>query len=211
MNKYFFVFAAVCFALGIAIAAASLAGEPQHEKTFQISDLDMRVVQPSELADCIVEGKRDFVVFDMKPEGVDEKAEPPIPGAVRCPACHEDAQQGRAFLESLPASVDLAKRLLFYDESGSANIELPRKVFRKSPFVCGLDGGYQAWKREFVDPVDFSPDDDLPTRQAKLKRQALRAYFAGESLTSDAVAAPPPPPVLKRVRAPAATGADEGC
>ena len=211
-NKYFLAFAAVCLLLGIGVALASLSGEPRHVQTFQISDVDMRVVQPSELADCIVEGRRDFVVFDMRAEGVDEEAEPPVPGAVRCPACHEDAEEGRAFLESLPASVDLGKRLLFYDEDGQGNITLPKKPFQHNDYVCGLDGGYQAWKREYVDPVEFAPDDDLPTRQAKLKREALRAYFAGESLTDEAIAAPPPPPpVLKRARVTAAAAADEGC
>jgi hypothetical protein len=202
-------FTATVLLLGVVIALASLRGEPTHRKAFPVEEVHLNAVEPDHLAHLLITGRRDLVVFDMRTGEVDLEAAPPVRSAIRCAGCHATAEEGRAFLDGLPASVQLSKRLAFYTETGTEDVSFPAHI-RDNPFVCGLAGGYQAWEDDVLAEVTYSAQDDTRAREDKARRRAVGAFFRGEKLTADD--APPPvaaPPPVRR--APVAQVADEGC
>ncbi len=207
-----FLFAAVLLGLGAIIAVASLGGDPPRRTSFSADEVRRGCVPTGDLADWLITGRRDIVVFDMRGPDVDLERDPPIRGAVRCGACHASAEQGREFLAGLPASVDLRKHIVFYTETGEEPLELPA-VIRGNPDVCSLDGGYEAWRREVLAEVQLEANDSAEERDAKLRHQAVRAYFTGEQLVDDQPPPPPPPTALpvRLARPVSGAAADEGC
>jgi rhodanese-related sulfurtransferase len=199
-------FAAVLLAGGAAVAALSLRGAPPRQVKVALLQETLPRVTPAELATWIVEGRRDFVVVDLRPEAAYREAH--VRDAVHCGSCHEDAAEGRAAQEGAHF-VDLSKKLVVYTETGDSRLELPKIVARNRRLAV-LAGGWVAWRDEILAPVTFGGEVDRAELEAKLRREALRAFFAGERPAAGTVAPLPITPI-KRDHAHRPAGRAEGC
>ena len=197
--------AALLLAAG-AIALASLRGEPKRRARFEVSEASGATVAPGELALWIVEGRRDFTVVDLRSPKAWTAGH--IRGAVHCGGCHADAAAGRKAQEGT-SFVDLSKKLVLYADAAGEPLELP-KIIAQSPNLLLLRGGWEGWQREVLAPVAFGGETDEDQRLEKRKREALRAFFAGERAnTARPVELPLTP--IRRTNAHQAEGAHEGC
>lgn len=198
------VFVAVLLVAGVAVAALSFRGPPKRRLHHGVSQ-SARVVTPNELASWIIEGRRDFVVIDLREEADFKKAH--VRDAVSCGSCHSSKDEGRqAMQEAL--FVDLSKKLVLYTETGTEAVDLPR-LLAKNPRLYTLEGGYAGWQREVLAPVTFGGEANLEELRARQKREAVRAFFAGERPVAAPAALPLAP--IKRKDAHAPAGAREGC
>jgi rhodanese-related sulfurtransferase len=199
-------FAAVLLAGGVAVAAMSLRGEPERARKLKVAQRALGQVAPAELASWIIEGRRDFVVVDLRDDAAYRAAH--VRDAVHCGSCHQDAAAGRAAQEG-PHFVDLSKKLVVYAADGDAGLELPA-IVAKNPRLSVLAGGWEGWRREILAPVAFGGEVDRAEIEAKQRQEAVRAFFAGERPAARAVAPLPIAPI-KRDHAHKPAGRAEGC
>jgi rhodanese-related sulfurtransferase len=195
---------AALFAAAITVAALSARSHPSHPRLYDVAGVH-RSVTPDEVATWIIEGRRDFTVIDLRPPADFERGH--IPVAVNCHHCHVDRQGAGDAEEGY--SVDLSKKLVAYTETGTEHVELPRIVARH-PSLMLVKGGWQAWKTDVLGPVSLEGVDD-EARPELQRREARRAYFAGEHVGSGAAAAPAVVPTKRECPRPAAATAREGC
>ncbi len=186
----------------LVVLAGALRGEPRYELKSSVQLAASQRVLPGELADWIVSGRRDFALIDMRsPEAFGKDH---IRGAVNCGTCHASKQEGR-MTESF---VDLSKKLVIYSEGDGESIQLP-KILTKNQQIYRLAGGYEAWKSEVLAPVSFDGVTDEAALDAARKRDAVRAFMAGERATAPVEAKLPVKPVKRE--AAHGTAAAEGC
>jgi uncharacterized protein len=199
-------FTSVLLAGGLAVAAASVWGPPPRQVKLRVDQERLPQVAPAELAQWIIEGRRDFVVVDLRGNAAYQASH--VRDAVHCGTCHEDkdaaheAQQGDHF-------VDLSKKLVLYADSGATPLELPPIVARNARLHV-LAGGFAAWQRDILAPVALTGVSDRDELEARQRHEAVRAFFAGERPASGTVAPLPITPV-KREGAHKPAGASEGC
>lgn len=124
-------------------------------------------VEPSQLADWIIEGRADYLLLDLRsPEDFTTYH---IPGAQALPLAELNRD-----------SFARNERLVFYSEgsvhSAQAWVLLKALGF---PHVYLLKGGLEAWKEEVLHPL--SPETSAPAREqiAFAKREAVAKYFGG--------------------------------
>lgn len=206
LNTKRVIFAAVVFASGITVAALSAKGPPPRQLRYEVDAQAHRAVPPGELAKWIVEGRRDFTVIDLRPKEQFEQGH--IRSSVHCGHCHESREEGRQAVAG-GDFVDLSKKLIVYTETGTERVELP-KLLARNPNLWTLRGGWQGWKAEVLSKasLDGVVDDE---RKAELqRREAVRAFFAGERPTSGNTAVLPIAPI-KRQNAHQPAAAREGC
>lgn len=203
-GKGAYVFAAVVSIAGVAVAGLSLGGEPKRRLHFGVSQGE-RTVRPAELAAWIIEGRRDFAVIDLRDEVEFKKGH--VKDAVSCGTCHASKDEGRQAMQET-MFVDLTKKLVLYTETGTETVDLP-KLLAKNPRLYTLKGGYDAWQKEVLAPVQFGGEASVEELQGKQKREAIRAYFSGERPVAAPAALPLEPIKRKAPHTPA--GAREGC
>jgi hypothetical protein len=200
-------FAAVLLTASLAVAALSLRGPPARHMKRVVEQRSLLQVPPVELARWIIEGRRDFVVIDLRKDAAYEAGH--VRDAVNCGSCHGDRAAGRQ--AQVEHFIDLSKKLVLYTDAGDAALELPPIVAR-NPRLQVLAGGWEAWRRDILAPVVFGGETDRSALEAKLRREAVRAFFAGERLDGGSVAPAPAPIVpVKRDGAHKPAGPSEGC
>jgi rhodanese-related sulfurtransferase len=199
-------FAGLLLAGGVAVAALSVRGGPERQVKLELQQATLPRVTPAELASWIIEGRRDFVVLDLRPEAAYRGAH--VRGATHCGTCHDDAAAGRAMQEG-EHFVDLSKKLVLYTATGDTPLELPAIVAR-NPRLSVLAGGWAGWRDEILAPVSFGGEIDRAELEAKLRREAVRAFFAGERPATQTVAPLPITPI-KRDHPHRPAGRPEGC
>ena len=204
--RYSLAFAGTMLLGGVAIAVASLGGEPERRLAFNFETDAGRRVSPSELADWIIEGRRDFAVVDMRSK--DQYQAGHVRGAINCGNCHASKEDGRNAQRG-DSFVDLSKKLIFYGQNDSDVISLP-KVLHDNQRLYRLEGGYQGWQAEILAPIAFGGDDGEEERLAKRKRDAVRGFFTGERTAERRPAKLDLQPI-RRKNAHKLAVADEGC
>lgn len=199
------LFAAVCLVGGGAVAGMSLRGEPVKKVKFEVTGQHRATLKPMELALWGIEGRRDYVVVDLRSD--DDFKEGHVRNAVSCGTCHADKAEGKK-ADQGEAFVDLTKKVVLYTESGAEPVKLPKSI-AQNPRLMLLEGGWEGWKRDVLAPVAFGGEKDEAELQAKQKREAIRAFYAGERPTSAPAVLPTSP--IKREGAHAPAKAAEGC
>ncbi len=198
-------FVGLLLAGGVAVAALSIRGAPPRKVKIQVAQRRLIQVAPAELAQWIIAGRRDFVIVDLRSGDAYEAGH--VRGAVHCGSCHEDKAAGRKAQEG-PHFIDLSKKLVLYD-AGQAPLDLP-PIIARNPRLYVLAGGYAAWQRDILAPVPFGDEPDRAVLEDKLRREAVRSFFAGERPDTGTVAPLPIAPV-KRENAHKPAGPSEGC
>jgi len=191
-------------ALGSAVAIAAI-GQKKHSTTAWVATA-ARSVTPTELASWIVEGRRDFVVVDLRP--VDQFQAAHVRGAVSCGSCHANRAEGQVSQKG-ESFVDLSKKIVVYTQTGSEPISLPSSIVSGGRLLA-LRGGYEGWAGEILAPVSFEDVADPDVMAAKRKQEALRAFFSGDKPGGGAPAALPVTPI-RRDGEHKPAGAREGC
>lgn len=157
---------------------------------------------PGVIADWILQGRNDFLLFDLRPAG--DFFAGHLPGAARTDA----AELGKpGVVRALPAY----KKLVFYAGEAPPKAELLEPLLERGLHVIVMEGGYPRWQQEVL---TTAPEAATPEAR---KRDAVARYFRGES----ALGTPVPlkeikaeqflrPPQLPQA-APAPTFESEGC
>lgn len=197
-------FVVVSLVGGIAVAGLSLRKEAPRRVKLDESAVARRVL-PGELAQWIIEGRRDFTVIDLRKTEAFEAAH--VRDAVHCGSCHENKAEGRKAAQE--HFIDLSKKLVLYTDTGKETVELP-KIIARNPHLHVLDGGWAGWQKEVLAPVTFGGETDPAQIEDKRKREAIRAFFAGERPQTAAPAQLPITPI-RRENAHKPAGASEGC
>lgn len=199
------LFAAVVLISGVTVAALSTRGPPPRKLTHAVDARDHAQVKPTQLAEWVIEGRRDFTVIDLR--SPDDFGQGHVKNAVNCGHCHANAAEGRAAVEK-GDFVDLSKKLVVYTATGKEPVELP-KVLAHNPNLMLLEGGYQGWQDQVLAKVSFDGVTDPERLNELARKEAMRAYFAGER-PSAAPAVLPTAPIRKdNAHKPAAPR--EGC
>jgi rhodanese-related sulfurtransferase len=207
LNSKRIVFGMVFLVSGITVAALSGKGPPPRRLQYGVEAGAHRSVAPAELARWIIEGRRDFAVIDLRSPADFQKGH--VLAAVNCSHCHVD-RRAAPKAEEAGNFVDLSKKLIVYTETGTERVELPRRL-ATNPNLFLLRGGWQAWQRDILTKVSLDGVDDGEERAERLRREAVRAFFSGERVsTPGAAQSPAAPTPRERAPRPAAT-AREGC
>jgi rhodanese-related sulfurtransferase len=206
LDKRYLVAGGVALLLGVSIAIASIRGEPQQRLALKVEPEASRLVEPRELADWIVTGRRDFAVVDMR--AASEFARAHVRGAVNCGTCHESRAAGAKAMHG-EGFVDLSKKLVLYTQTGAEEIVLP-KLLHDNPRIVVLAGGWDRWQRDLLAPVGFDGIADEDELNAARKREAVRAFLTGERVAPTNEAKLPVAPIRRVGEHKAATGS-EGC
>lgn len=205
-SKKQMAFAGALLAVAAIIAAASLKGEPKRKLSLKVESDASRLVEPAELADWIITGRRDFAVIDMRSSEQFQKSH--IRQAVHCGTCHESKAEGAKAVKG-ETFVDLSKKLVFYTEGADEEVDLPR-VLHDNPRLYRLSGGYARWQKDVLAPVSFEGLSDEDELAAAKKRESVRAYFSGER-PAPAAARLPVAPIRRVGEHKGAAAASEGC
>lgn len=198
-------FVAVLTVSGSAVAALSLRGEPVRRVKWDVEQGRARHVAPRELAEWIIQGRRDFTVVDLRPGDAYDQAH--VRDAVSCGSCHEDRSQARHAQEE--HFIDLGKKLVVYTETGKEAVELPR-LLAQNPRLHVLQGGFDGWKKDVLAPVTFDGVTDEDQLAGLRRREAVRAFFSGERPVTATPAKLPVTPI-RREGAHQAAAPKEGC
>jgi rhodanese-related sulfurtransferase len=207
LNTKRVIFGVVFFASGITIAALSTKGPPPRRLSYEVEAGAHPTVAPRELARWLIEGRRDFTVIDLRSPSDFEQGH--IRTAVNCGHCHVNRQESPK-AEEAGNFVDLSKKLVVYTESGTERVELPR-VLARNPNLFLLKGGWRAWRGDILGKVSFDGVTDDEARAELLRREAIRAFFAGERVSSGNAAELPVAPIKRESAHRPAAGAREGC
>lgn len=199
------IFGGVILALGVAVAAASVRGEPQRRLKFAVKGGEVGQVSPRELADWLVEGRRDFAVVDMRDHADYEKAH--VQKAVSCGSCHEDRAAGSAAQHG-EGFIDLSKKLVLYTQTDQEPIVVP-KVLHDNPRLYRLEGGFAAWQASVLAKAPLEGLADEEQLAAARRHEAVRAFLSGERPAPSTAKLPLTP--IKRAGEHKAATANEGC
>lgn len=199
------LFAAVVLFSGVTVAALATRGPPPRKLTHAVDARDHAQVKPTQLAEWVIEGRRDFTVIDLR--GPDDFGRGHVKNAVNCGHCHANAAEGRAAVEK-GDFVDLSKKLVVYTATGKEPVELP-KVLARNPNLMLLEGGYQAWQDQVLAKVSFDGVTDPERLNELARKEAMRAYFAGERPSAAPAVLPTTPIRRENAHKPAAPR--EGC
>ena len=134
-------------------------------------DLDHRLrtalTSPATVGDWMIQGRNDFMVFDLRGEADFKMGH--LPGAVRLePARLAEPDTLRAFPDY--------KKLVFYNRSGEIPAEELRPLLAQGLTVLVVRGGYQGWER------DVLSDPGVAMGEEDAKRVAVSRYFRGEAV-----------------------------
>ena len=197
-------FAAVVLVLGGANAVASFTCGEAGAVTYAVQPTPARSVTAQELAGWMVEGRRDFVLLDMR--SADSFRKGHIRGARACGSCHASKEQGRQAMKN--SDMDLSKKLVLYGAADEA-MEVP-KLIHDNAHLYRLRGGYAAWQAEVMTEARPRPGDSEAEVLAHKKHDAVRAFFSGEAAAGAAATPAIKIKPVRRLRAHTAE-VDEGC
>lgn len=200
------IFGLLLFASAIAVAALSAKGPPPRRLRHEVEAGAHRAVTPAELAKWMIEGRRDFTVVDLRTPEQFEQGH--IRWAVNCGHCHTSRDEGRRAVENANF-VDLSKKLIVYTETGTERVELP-KLLARNPNLLLLKGGFSGWENDILSKVSFDGVTDGEQRAELERKEAVRAFFAGERPQSGNTADLPVTPI-KRQDAHRPAAPREGC
>lgn len=165
-------------------------------------------VKAEELARWIIEGRKDFVLFDIRPAGAFATGH--IQGAENLPVTELVAA---VKLPALPTD----RKIVVYGqraEETAAAAALLRLAGRDGVLLLG---GYDAWSRTVLNP-DIPDVPTVGESPAAAEKRAIACYFVGGQGAQAAAPAPAPKPVQAAppAAAPAAPAAGgliqrEGC
>jgi rhodanese-related sulfurtransferase len=199
------LFAATLLLSGTAIAALGLRHPAPRRLPWNAAASARARVQPTELAQWIIEGRRDFTVIDLRDDAHYQAGH--VRDAVHCGSCHDSKAEGQLHQEE--HFVDLSKKLVLYTETGRETIELPR-LLAENPRLVLLEGGWQGFREGVLAPLKMGGETDARVLEGKRKREAVRAFFAGEKQGGAAPAQLPVTPI-RRDSAHKTAAAHEGC
>ena len=206
LNKRYIAAGSVALLLGLTIAIASIRGEPQRRLTLKVEPEASRLVEPREVAEWIITGRRDFAVVDMRSS--QDYAKSHVRGAVNCGSCHENREAGAKAMHG-DGFVDLSKKLVLYTQTGAEPMVLP-KLLHDNPRIALLAGGYDRWQKDLLSPVALEGVFDEDELNAARQREAVRAFLSGERVGPSNVAKLPVTPIKRVGEHKSATG-NEGC
>lgn len=185
-----------------ALLAFAVLGACSREPVRLEGRLAAAVTPPAVIADWIIAGRNDYLLFDLRDTADFERAH--LPGAV-----HVTPEQLRdpGVVRALPGY----KKLVFYGARGDVDGDLLRPLFARGLHVLIMDGGYARWELRVLSKPGRTDTPELA------RRDAVARYFRGES----ALGSPEPvkeisakeylqPPKLPAPR-PAPTYESEGC
>jgi rhodanese-related sulfurtransferase len=152
-----------------------------------------QTIQHDTLLDWVIEGKKDYILIDVRKEDRYEKGH--IKGAQNIPL---EQFANRATLEDLPEE----KRIILYSNkiSQSSRAWYTLKQFGLSAYV--LEGGYIDWDRAYLNPQVPNADASEEEIQQYKTRLALKNYFAGKGLDGSSEALNLPVNKKRTVRRP---------
>jgi rhodanese-related sulfurtransferase len=150
-------------ALALALALpAACSREPAHLE----ARVQAALTPPAVIADWIIQGRNDFMLFDLR--SADAFAAGHLPNAVRV----EPAKlRAAGVVRALPDY----KKLVFYGDADAGQGEQLAPLFARGLHVMILDGGYGAWQRQVLSPPEHAGTPELA------RRDAVARYFRGES------------------------------
>lgn len=197
LTRFHVVFFAAFLALGVLLLLGGEIAEPSRAPAGDaIATLeDIPALDPVELAEKLVEGRKGFVVADWMATSF-------VPGSIRI-AEGDDAVA--RLVEATGGDTRLTVVLLSHDDETAlaTAAALEQRGYR----VQRVHGGSEAWQRDILDVYDT--DDD---HSSDATVRALSGFLQGKTGPSSAPAPPPPTPVAVPVRPrPRNTSGDGGC
>lgn len=186
----------LALALVLALAACTRERVPVQAR------MNAALTPPTVIADWLIEGRNDFMLFDVRSEAAFEAGH--LPGAV-----HADPAelQQPGVVRALPDY----KKLVFYGADNGVSAETLAPLFRAGLHVMVIEGGYAGWERAVL------AKPERVSNPAEARQDAIARHFRGES----ALGSPQPleeisaeeylrPPQLPAAQ-PAPTYEMEGC
>lgn len=181
-----------------------LLGACNHEPLNLESRIATAQINPTAVADWIIQGRNDFLLIDLRP-GLNFKITH-IPGAINLP---KDKMTDERMVAALPDF----KKLVYYDQADGIEADNLLPALRRGLHVMVLKGGYDAWLEEIMTPPEL---EDSPI---SAKRYAISNHFRGEStlgttqtlseISADVYISPPT--ALPLMETAAAPFQEEGC
>ncbi len=150
-------------------------------------------VSAEELARWIIQGKKDFVLIDVRP--ANDYASAHIDGArnLSVPELLSPEQ-----MKTLPKD----RKVIVYSQ-GSETAAQSVVLLRLAGYDADLlQGGYNFWNQHVLNPV-IQADEEAPSAAEK---QAIACYFVGGKMAAQ-TAAPPPKPITPAFVPPVSTPA----
>lgn len=148
------------------LAAALLIGACTHEPVDMAGRVRTAMTPPTQVADWIIQGRNDFVVYDLRSSEAFAKGH--LPGAVQVDPAK---LQQPGIVRALPDY----KTLLFYDQGDDVDVKALTPLFARGLHVRILAGGYAGWQHQVLTPpVRVASREDA-------KRDAVAKFFRGES------------------------------
>jgi hypothetical protein len=207
--------AVIRMTIGILLGGALTAcGDGGGTDTAQLTRVAQAVarqeqrVDAAELANWIIEGRKDFMLVDIRPP--EAYADAHIEGAVNVPITELVTAD---YLGNIPDD----RRIIVYSR-GSENAAAAATLLRVAGYDAALlAGGYNSWNQQVLNPdiPDSATADETPQTA---RQRAIACYFIGDG------SAPPPvvakeakpafvPPVATPAKAapPAGLMMEEGC
>jgi rhodanese-related sulfurtransferase len=209
-----FIQSATWVLLGCAVAACGdnqvTSGQPAAATLARVAQAVARQeerVSPADLAHWIIEGRKDFMLVDIRP--ADDYARGHIDGAGNVSITELVSPQ---HLQALPDD----RRIIVYS-NGSENAAKAAVMLRLAGYDAALlAGGYNFWSQQVLNPdiPETAADDEIPQLA---EQRAIACYFIGGERAATPVKvhqskpAFVPPVTTPASAAPPSPFADEGC
>jgi rhodanese-related sulfurtransferase len=153
-------------ALLLAVPAALLLAGCHRAPVNLQSRITDALTPPAVIADWIIQGRNDFMLFDLRSPA--QFAQGHLPNAV---AVDPARLRERGIVRALPDY----KKLVFYAQDDAPAAELLAPLFERGLHVMILQGGYAGWERTVL-----AKPARLDSPEAA-KRDAVARFFRGES------------------------------
>ncbi|HKI99482.1 MAG TPA: rhodanese-like domain-containing protein [bacterium] len=182
----------------VALSLAACSREPVN----LAGRMNAALTPPRVIADWIIEGRNDFMLFDLRSPA--DFAKGHLPNAVQVDAAK---LRDRGVVRALPDY----KKLVFYGNGEQPSAEVLEPLFARGLHVMILEGGYGGWQRAVLTEPPHA------TTPEEAKRVAVAKYFRGESAlgTPEPLKNIPAAKYLRPAQLPAAKPAptyeSEGC
>ena len=186
----------------LALLAALLLPACSREPIALKSRVNAAITPPTVIADWIIQGRNDFMLFDLRDAATFAKGH--LPDAV-----HVDPVKLRdpGVVRALPDY----KKLVFYGSDDAVSGDVLAPLFARGLHVMIVQGGYAGWERHVLAKPERANTPELA------KQDAIARHFLGESalgraqplkeIQAEQFLRPPSLPAAR----PAPTYESEGC